>query len=85
MKYIKTCDIFDIKDERMNTKCYTDCCRIAKELGVFDTLGICTKTYMPKINLAGRKDKVVRYYIRTLLKTDHKIDGIKRVIDIILT
>lgn len=84
MKGIITCDIFDINDKNINIEYFKYCVRVAKKCGVFDTFGVDDKGFS-KINLRGRKFSMVRYYFKTIFKTSNKVDGIKRLIDIILT
>ena len=84
MKYIKTCDIFNIDDKNINIEYFKYCARAAKKCGVFDTFGVDDKGF-PKINLRGRKSSMVRYYFKTIFKSSDKQDGVKRLVDIILT
>ena len=85
MKYIKTCDIFNVEDMNTNIEFFTYCTRIARELEILDTFGVDENSFYPKINLYGKKSSMVLYYFKTMFKTKNKIDGFVRLIDIILT
>ena len=73
-----------IKGRCLTCKYFKYCARTAKKCGVFDTFGVDDKGF-PKINLRGRKSSMVRYYFKTIFKSSNKLDGIKRLVDIILT
>ena len=83
-KGIITYDVFNIDDKNINIEYFKYCARAAKKCGVFDTFGVDDKGF-PKINLRGRKSSMVRYYFKTIFKSSNKLNGIKRLIDIILT
>ena len=83
-KGIITYDVFDIDDKNINIEYFKYCARAAKKCGVFDTFGVDDKGF-PKINLRGRKFSMVQYYFKTIFKSSNKLDGIKRLVDIILT
>ena len=84
MKGIITCDVFNINDKNINIEYFKYCARMAKKYGVFDTFGVDDKGF-PKINLRGRKISMVRYYFKTIFKSSNKVNGVKRLIDIIFT
>ena len=77
-------DVFNIDDKNINIEYFKYCARVAKKCGVFDTFGVDDKGFL-KINLRGRKCSMVRYYFKTIFKSLNKLDGIKRLVDIILT
>ena len=81
--YIRTYDVFNIKDEKKRME-YFDFCR-EKAL----KCGLICKCHIGDVNTAlfmeGRKQQFVKYYLISLLKTECKIDGIKRLISIIFT
>lgn len=81
--YIRTFDVFNIEDEKKRMK-YFDLCR-KKAL----KCGLICQCHIEGMNttlfMEGSKQQFVKYYSASLLKTKHKIDGIKRLISIIFT
>ena len=69
MKYIKTCDIFNVEDMNTNIEFFTYCTRIARELEILDAFGVDKKSFYPKIYLCGKKSSMVLYYYKTMFKT----------------
>ena len=81
--YIKTSDIFDIKDAKKRMEYFDFCLEKALKCGL-----IC-KCHIEGTNtmlfMEGDKLCFIKYYLVTLLKDEYKIDGIKRLISIIFT
>ena len=79
--YIRTSDIFDIKDAKKRMA-YFDFCR-EKAL----KCGLTCKCHIEGKNttlfMEGSKQQYIKYYLATLLKTKYKTGGIKRLISII--
>ena len=76
--YIKTSDIFDIKDAKKRTAYFDFCLEKALKCGL-----IC-KCHIEGTNttlfMEGDKLCFIKYYLATLLKDKYKMDGIKRLI-----
>ena len=81
--YIKTSDIFDIKDAKKRMAYFDFCLEKALKCG------LTCKCHIEGTNttlfMEGDKLCYIKYYLATLLKNEYKIDGIKRLISIIFT
>lgn len=75
--YIHTCDIFDEKSRKDRIDHYKFCYRKALKCGL--TCKCFIDVDEPRLELSGTKRQFVKYYWLTLLKTDYKIGGIKRL------
>ena len=81
--YIKTSDIFDIKDAKKRTAYFNFCLEKALKCGLICDYHIEGKN--TTLFMEGSKLQYIKYYLATLLKTKYKTDGIKRLISIIFT
>lgn len=82
--YIHTYDIFNCKDKKNNKKYLNECYKIAQKLGIDCDILIQTKTGNPELILAGPRWTIIKYYVLTLFKSDSKINGIRRIMEIII-
>ena len=71
-----TRDIFDNKDVTERMRYFNSCHKAALRCGL--TVRCIMKDKYPKLELWGTKSQFVKYYTKTLLKCEHKCDGIKR-------
>lgn len=79
--YIRTFDLFNIKDNKKRMRYFDFCRKIALECGLICQChleGTNTKLFM-----RGSKWQFVKYYLITLLKTERKTYGIKRLVSVI--
>ena len=78
--YIRTKDVFDGK----SYKHFGYCSRKAIKYGL-DCVKHINKDGILELHLSGPKCQFIKYYFVTISKTDKKINGLKRLISIILT
>ena len=78
--YIRTKDIFDGKSD----KHFGYCSRKAIKYGL-DCVKCTNEDGILELHLSGPKCQFIKYYFATISKTDKKINGLKRLISIILT
>lgn len=81
--YIRTSDIFNNKDVNIRMNYIYFCYTKALKCGLQCRLDIGEK--FSTLLLSGSKWGFIKYYLITLLKTENKMDGIKRLISIIFT
>lgn len=82
--YIHTCDVFNHGDEGARQRCFISCYKKALlNRGLIN----CVHYEDDRITLElwGTKYQFIKYYLLTLLKTEHKVDGVKRLISIVFT
>lgn len=82
-KHIHTYDIFDIKDVKINKKYFNFCHKEALRCGMQCRCYI-KQPYM-KLELWGNKYQFIKYYLNTLSKCSHKMNGVKRLASIIVS
>lgn len=81
--HIRTYDVFNISDENKRINMFETCHKKALACGLICLChidGIHTKLFME-----GTKTQFIKYYLKSLLYTKGKTDGIKRLVSIILT
>lgn len=81
--YIRTCDIFEYRNQEKRMAYFNFCHKKALECGL--TCRSHINGMDTTLFIEGQKSKVVKYYLVTIFKTKDGIDGIKRLISIILT
>ena len=81
--YIRTSDIFNIEDAKKRTAYFNFCREKALKCGLICDCHI--KGEKTTLFMEGSKLQYIKYYLATLLKTEYKTDGIKRLISIIFT
>lgn len=81
--YIRTCDIFDNKDVNVRWKYFMSCHEKALKCGLLCACHI--EDEIMTLRMSGSKWQFIKYYSVTLLKTENKLNGIKRLISIICT
>lgn len=81
--YIKTFDVFNIKDAEKRMRYFNFCREKALKCGLICSCHI--EDMNTTLFMEGSKQQFVKYYLASLLKTKHKADGIKRLISIIFT
>lgn len=82
--YIRTSDIFNIKNEVINQRYFKYCYQKAIKYGIQCTKHM-NEQHFIVLGLSGNKYQLVKYYLATMLKTQNKLDGVKRLISIITT
>lgn len=81
--YIKTSDIFNFEDAKKRMKYFNFCREKALKCGLIYKCHI--EGEKTTLFMEGSKWQFIKYYLATLLKTEYKTDGIKRLISIIFT
>ena len=81
--YIRTFDIFNIEDAKKRMIYFNFCHEKALKYGLICKCRIEGKN--TTLFMEGSKLQYIKYYLATLLKTEYKMDGIKRLISIIFT
>lgn len=79
--YIHTRDIFDISDQNIRGRYFDFCYNKALECGIECRCYV--ESNVPNIELWGSKCQLIKYYLVTLTKCSHKLDGVKRLISVI--
>ena len=79
--YIKTSDIFDIEDAKKRMAYFDFCLEKALKCGLTCISHIDGTSTM--LFMIGSKKCYIKYYLVTMFKTEHKLNGIKRLIEII--
>lgn len=79
--YIRTFDLFNIEDNKKRMRCFDFCRKKALECGLICRCHL--ESTNTKLFMRGSKWQFVKYYSTTLLKTERKIDGIKRLVSVI--
>ena len=82
--FIRTSDVFNIKNKSVNETYFAYCLRKAIKYGL-KCVPNSKDEGIIELKLSGSKKQFVKYYLTTMFKTTNKIDGIKRLISIICT
>ena len=79
--YIRTRDVFNIEDAKKRMAYFNFCHEKALKCG------LTCKSHIDGTNTMlftiGSKGCYIKYYLVTMFKTEHKLNGIKRLIEII--
>jgi hypothetical protein len=75
--YFHTYDIFDIKDEVKRKRYFDSCLKEALNCGL--TYEYFMENSIIKLELWGSRLEFLRYYLKTLIKCQHKLNGIIRL------
>lgn len=78
---IRTYDVFNFENKIFEEECYVFCYNTALKCNL-QTIKMFDGTNRI-LYLAGLKHNIVKYYFITLLKTEHKFNGIRRLIKMI--
>ena len=81
--YIRTFDIFNIEGAKKRMAYFNFCHEKALKCGLTCKCHIEGKN--TTLFMEGSKLQYIKYYLATLLKTEYKMEGIKRLISIIFT
>lgn len=81
--FIRTKDIFNNDDKCLRQKYFDICYRKALKYGIKCEKHITDNGF--DLIMAGSKMDFIKYYLSTLLETESKINGVKRLFSIITT
>ena len=82
--YIRTRDIFNIKDKSIRKRYFDYCYNKALKCGLICQVHINEK-HLPVLYLEGSKCHFIKYYFVTMFATANRMDGVKRLISIVKT